>query len=109
MPSPAPSLLTKNIQNKPLEISVPSYEKEYQEMLEKQRIDQEARKKKKFTDALKEDIRRHGLLLLLGFVVLLIVYALRKERTPAKSVREQEQPPAPPEPPSGKDIWHEDF
>ncbi|MFH0876644.1 MAG: hypothetical protein V1863_00285, partial [Candidatus Omnitrophota bacterium] len=88
---------------KKVDISVPDNERKWRMMLAQQQA-KAAKKKKTFSERILEELTKYGMLIALGFVILLVIYAVRKEPTKAG------QPPAAPkgqEP--KKDIWHEDF
>ena len=87
-------------------ITVPKYEERLMAALA---AEQQAkiRKKMSLIDSIVEEATKYGLLLVLCFVVLVVVYAMRKETKP---------PMAPPGtgptgtcPADKKDIWHEEF
>lgn len=90
---------------KPPKITVPTtYEKQLQAMLASQ-AQARAQKKKTFYEAIYDEIMRYGLFIVLGFVALLVVYALRKDKE-AEKIQSSETSP---EEEKKKDIWHEEF
>ena len=78
-------------------ITVPDYEKRFNEMFLEQA--KAAKKKKKLIDAIMDEVTKYGFYMILAFVVLLTVYALRKEEPGAPS---GEKPPGEED---KKDIW----
>ena len=95
-----------------LHITVPFYEEKYKQMLAAQ-AEAKTKKKKGFIDSILDEITRYGLFIVFGFVILVVVLALRKDKeTPGTGFQmpqhsekplgeEQEEPK--------KDIWHDDF
>lgn len=84
-------------------ISVPDYEKQYREMFLSQ-AEKAARKRKKLIESIIDEVTKYGIYLIFGFVILLILYALRKGEpaggpTGDKPHFEDDK----------KDIWKEDF
>jgi hypothetical protein len=89
---------------KPPKITLPTtYEKQFQIMLAAQ-AQARAQKKKTFYEAIYDEIMRYGLFIVLGFVALLVVYALRKDKEAEKFQPSETSPEE-----KKKDIWHEEF
>jgi len=84
--------------------SVPRYEAAYRAAL--QREAEAKRKKKSLLNAISEEITDYGLYFLLGIVLFLLIYALRKEPTKLSAPKPE---PAAPGQPEKKDIWEDNL
>ncbi len=84
-------------------VTVPDYEKRFQESLQAEHRARIAKKRQSLIDAILEEASKYGLFFVLGFVILVMLYAMRKEG----------KQPLPPEreglDDERKDIWHEEF
>lgn len=82
---------------------MPDYEKRFQESLQAEHRARIAKKRQSLIDAILEEASKYGLFFVLGFVILVMLYAMRKEG----------KQPLPPEreglDDERKDIWHEEF
>ena len=116
MPSivmPAATLTTPQTPSlKKTRITVPDYEERYMKLLAAQ-AEAKRKKKKSLIDSILDEIVRYGFLIVLGLVVLVVFYALRKDREtpgtgfqmpqhPEKSLKDEPEGPK-------KDIWHDEF
>jgi hypothetical protein len=88
-----------------VEITVPEYEKKFQEMMQAKE-EQAHKKKRTLFESIFEELMRYGMLITLLLVLVVIFYALRKEKAPPA-------PPASTKPqdiqPRKKTIWDDDF
>lgn len=82
-------------------ITVPNFEEKYKKMLQAAQ-EKAAKKKRKLSEALLEEIDRYGIYINVLLIILIMAYVVYKERW--KTTR----PDHPPED-ENKDIWHEDF
>ncbi len=90
-------------------ISVPDFEEKYKRMLMAQ-AEAKKHKKKSLIDSILDELVHYGMFLILGIVILVVIYALRKDKeTPGTGFHLPEQPSSklPQEP--KKDIWHDEF
>ncbi len=85
-------------------MSIPSYEAAYMASLRREA--EEKRKKKSLMDAIFDEITTYGLYFLLGIVIFLVIYALRKE---PKKAAPQKLTTSPGDPEPKKDIWRDDL
>lgn len=83
-------------------ITVPSFEKQFQAMIKEQEI--KLKKKMTFMESIMNEIQRYGMFIVLILVLLVILYAVHKDKAP--QIPHQTQKPT--ELPK-KNIWHEDF
>lgn len=91
---------------KQLKISIPEYEKRLQEMMRTQEEKAKA-KKKSLLESILNEITRYGIYIVLGLVILIVLYALHKDK-PTVAL----PPVAKPEDPEGapkKSIWDDEF
>jgi len=79
-------------------ISVPNFEKKWQEMLAKQAQQLAEKKKKTLWGSIVDEFMHYGIFLVLGLILLIVAYTVTKEQ-------KEEKPEGEPQ----KDIWHEDF
>ena len=100
---PSSSPIQKNVLDAPkVKITVPSFEKQFQDQFLEQTA-KTAKKKKKLFESIIDEVAHYGLYLVLIFVLLVVFYALRKDKQSPFSPSDQK----PPE--EKQDIWHEDF
>ncbi|MFH0940314.1 MAG: hypothetical protein V1840_00470 [Candidatus Omnitrophota bacterium] len=111
--TPAPTLVTPQTPSlTKTRITVPDFEERYKKLLEAQ-AEAKRKKKKSLIDSVLDEIVRYGFLIVLGLVVLVVIYALRKDKEtpgtgfqmpqhPEKPLKEEQEEPK-------KDIWQDDF
>jgi hypothetical protein len=106
---PAPSLVSpKAPALTQMRITVPDYEEKYKKLLAAQ-AEAKRKKKKSLIDSILDEIVRYGFLIVLGLVVLVVVYALRKDKeTPGTGFQMPRHPEKPLDEPK-KDIWQDEF
>ena len=101
-PIVGPTLFKSPYDLKPPRIKVPDYEKRLQAALLAEYQAKISKKKKSLIDSILEETSKYGLLIVLGLVILVMIYAMRKEG--------KEPPYERPKPEDEKkDIWHEEF
>lgn len=83
-------------------ITVPDYEKRYKEIFLAQ-AEKAAKKRKKLIESIMDEVTKYGIYLIFSFVILLILYVLRKEGPAGPTAGK------PPIEEDRKDIWKEDF
>lgn len=82
-------------------ITVPDYEKKYQQIV-KAAQEKAAKKKKKLLEALLEEIDKYGIFINILLIVVIMVYMVYKDRWKTSH-------PDEPMDQQKKDIWHEEF
>ena len=108
MPSSLPVNLGIPKEPKKVEITVPDYEQKFREMYQKEQTVKAAKKKKKLIESIADEVRTYALLFVMGFVVFLVIYTLRKDKGPdVTPVGEQEKTKKAEA--TKKNIWDEDF
>jgi hypothetical protein len=101
---------TKSIADiKKVNITVPDFEAKYKELFEMEQA-KKNKKKKSLIDSILDEIVHYGILIILGLVVLVVIYTIKKD----KDITPQEPLPEAPKnmeqkKEGKKDIWEEDF
>jgi|GEM_PF-977942 len=91
-------------------ISVPDFEERYKKLLAAQ-AEAKHKKKKSLIDSILDEIVHYGFLIVLGLVILVVVYALRKDKkTPGTGFQMPQHPEKTSEHEKPKkDIWQDEF
>ena len=89
---------------KQLKISVPNYEKQYQDMMRKQE-EKGKKKKKTLIESILFEIKQYGMLLVLLMVTLIVFYAVHKDKAPPPTPTETEKKADM----KKKSIWDDEF
>ncbi|MEK7849571.1 MAG: hypothetical protein AAB213_01930 [Candidatus Omnitrophota bacterium] len=109
--APVPSLSSPKVPTlTKTRITVPNFEEKYKKLLAAQ-AEAKRKKKKSLIDSILDEIVHYGFLIVLGLVILVVVYVLRKDKeTPGTGFQMPQHPEKPQEQREPKkDIWQDDF